>query len=98
MSIYVAQFINPDDRGGDNYCVLERGDFGRTRRGDISDYSTVNEDVDNGRDCVSERGMCMVKLKTHINPIPYGLFNKPNLMGGGRSAPPCYMAIGEYSY
>ena len=31
-----------------------------------------------------------------INPIPYGLFNKRKVMGGGRSAPPSYMAIGEY--
>ena len=31
-----------------------------------------------------------------VNPIPYGLFNKPQVMGGGRSAPPSYMAIGGY--
>ena len=30
-----------------------------------------------------------------LNPIPYGLFNKPNLMGG-RSAPPSYMTIRGY--
>ena len=34
--------------------------------------------------------------KQYLNPIPYGLFNKPEVMGGGRSAPPSYMAIGGY--
>ena len=36
-------------------------------------------------------------LNISVNPIPYGLFNKPKLRGGGgRSAPPSYMAIRGY--
>ena len=35
-------------------------------------------------------------LLVSLNPIPYGLFNKPKVMGGGRSAPPSYMANGGY--
>ena len=37
-----------------------------------------------------------VDIKAAFNPIHYGHFNKPEVMGGGRSAPPSYMAIGGY--
>ena len=33
---------------------------------------------------------------TFINPFHIGVFNKPKGWGGGRSAPPGYMAIGGY--
>ena len=40
--------------------------------------------------------ICMLDENMPFNPIPYGLFNKPKVMGGGRSAHPSYMAIGGY--
>ena len=37
-----------------------------------------------------------VILEQSLNPIPYGLFNKPNLMGGQICPHPGYIAIGGY--
>ena len=45
---------------------------------------------------VTKYGQFAPRLIKDFNPIPYGLFNKRKVMGGGRSAPPSYMDIGGY--